>query len=412
MNNERKGTRYPGLSVMWKTVSNSCNLACDYCYFDGCNGLDMEKVRIQESILESFMQQYMPLTSGVASFAWQGGEPMLAGLDFFKRVVDLQMTYAPPHTTLNNAIQTNGTLITDEWAQFFKHYRFLVGVSLDGSRMIHNKRRPFGSGAGSYDAVMKGLEVLRRHQVDFNVLTVIHEDNVDKADELMDFYEREGLDYVQFIPAMNFKAQETEKAGDYLISPQQYGDFLCRTFDRWLQNGRPQRSVRQFDNLLSQTLNHPAELCTHRARCPLSLVIESNGDVFPCDFFMDEGNRLGNLKTDALTALLDSTPYAEFLSLKSRLPDACMNCEYLSQCHGGCPRNRNWMAEKPQVPDYFCASYRQLYAHSQAPLEVVATRIRTDWKQQWQKAGHALPSRNEACFCGSGLKYKKCCGQS
>lgn len=402
--------KFPGLSVMFKTVSNFCNLACDYCYFSGCSGMNIDEVRISDEILEAFMREYMPLTAGAASFAWQGGEPLLASIGFFRKAVQLQAQYALPHTTIINAVQTNGTLINEEWARFFKQYNILVGISLDGPKEIHDKRRPLGSGAGSYEAVMRGIEWLRRYDVDFNILTVIHEDNVNQAEQLLEYYNREGFHYVQFIPAMNFKAQELGETGEFLITPKQYGDFLCRAFDVWLADGRPRTSIRTFDNLLSQHLNHPAELCTHRASCPLSIVIESNGDVFPCDFYMNAAHRLGNVMHDRLPSMLQSSTMKQFQSLKPALPEACVSCEYLSYCHGGCPRNRRWSEHEAVGTDYFCASYKQLYKYSAERMEHLANTVRKDWLRQLKQFGQPLPSRNELCFCGSGLKFKKCCG--
>jgi uncharacterized protein len=236
---------------MWKTVSKSCNLTCDYCYYSSCGGKPGKIDKIDSTILEKFIKEYMSLSNGVASFAWQGGEPLLAGLDFFKEVVFLQAKYAPKNTIISNSLQTNATLITDEWARFFKQYNFLIGVSLDGPKEINDARRVTGHGMGSFDRVMHGIEQLRKNQVDFNILTVIHQDNVGRAGELMRFYQYEGFSHVQFIPCMDFRAQETNKPGQYLITPEQYGQFLCEAFDIWYNEGQPSRSIRFFDNLLS-----------------------------------------------------------------------------------------------------------------------------------------------------------------
>ncbi|MDP5274821.1 anaerobic sulfatase maturase [Chengkuizengella axinellae] len=400
-----------GLNVMWKTVSNYCNLACDYCYFNGCNGMKAEEVKIQTHLLQKFIKQYMKGVNKVASFAWQGGEPLLAGLDFFYDVVEMQVAFAPPHTSINNVIQTNGTLINEQWARFFKQYNFLVGVSIDGPPEIHDRHRTYSSGAGSYEAVMRGIDWLRKYEVDFNILTVIHEENVQLADQLMQFYEQEHFTYVQWIPAMNFKAQDNSNTVDYFISPASYGNFLCDAFDIWIKEGQPKTSIRVFDNLLTHHMNHPPELCIHQESCPKTLVIESNGDVYPCDFYMHESFKLGNVDEDSLSAILTHPKYAEFLDLKSTLPETCRSCEYLSLCHGGCPRNRRWISGKITNPDYFCTSYRQLYAHSQEKLSSLAQKIRQEWKHDWVESGHSLPARNESCFCGSGLKFKKCCGR-
>lgn len=206
-------SNHGSIGVMWKTVSEACNLACDYCYYSRCGGKPGKIDRIEYDVLEKFIKEYMAISNGVAKFAWQGGEPLLAGLEFFEKVVELQAKYAPPHTMISNSLQTNGTLLNDEIAQFLKKYNFLVGVSLDGPKEINDARRITGSGAGSFDRVMRGIELLRKHEVDFNILTVIHENNVNKAKELMEFYQREKFTFVQFIPCMDFRAQETDAKG-------------------------------------------------------------------------------------------------------------------------------------------------------------------------------------------------------
>jgi uncharacterized protein len=399
-----------GISVMWKTVSNTCNMACDYCYFEGSSQQRIADTRIPLHVLDAFMKPYMEGTDGVASFAWQGGEPLLAGTEFFHEVIRLQAKYAPPHTSIGNALQTNGTLINEQWAQLFKQYNFLIGVSIDGPKEIHNQHRPFGSGNGSFDAIMQGIDWLRKYKVDFNILTVVHADNVNHVDELMAFYEQEGFDYIQFIPCMDFTARNHHQSVSYAITPQQYGDFLCRAFDLWIGNGRPTTSIRFFDNLLSVYVNHRMESCIHSAECSRTLILESNGDAYPCDFYMGEAYKLGNVAVDSLQDILDHPAYKQFHLLKRQLPEACKSCEYLSLCHGGCPRNRTYIdTTQPVSPDYFCASYRQIYAYAHERLQTLALLLRQEWKLQYATSGRPLPERNDPCYCGSGKKYKHCC---
>ena len=401
------------IGVMWKTVSEDCNLACDYCYYSTCGGKPGPKInRIDSAILDKFIKDYMEHSQGAANFAWQGGEPLLAGLEFFEEVVYRQALYAPPHTIISNSLQTNATLINDRWASFFKTYNFLIGVSLDGPKEIHDARRVTSNGKGSFDRVMAGIEHLRKHRVDFNILTVIHSGNVGKAKELMTFYREQGLDYVQFIPCMDFRSQQVDRPGVYDITPGEYGDFLCEVFDEWYNDGDPQVSVRFFDNMLSVYTNREAELCIHRAACPTSLVLEQNGDAFPCDFFINEQWTVGNVANSSIADMLAHPNYARFHRMKPALPDKCRSCEWQRLCYGGCPRNRKWNPEGTESdPDYFCQSYMRIYAHAHERMQELGGRMRRElYAHNLQRYfdGKA-PGRNDPCPCGSGKKHKVCC---
>lgn len=404
---------YGNIGVMWKTVSEDCNLACDYCYYSTCGGKPGPHIRtIDDHVLETFIRGYMALSNGTASFAWQGGEPLLAGLEFFERVVSLQAKHAPPNTAISNALQTNGTLIHDRWAAFFKRYRFLIGVSLDGPKSVHDLRRVDGQGRGSFDRVMNGISHLRRHRVDFNILTVIHRENVRRAKELFAFYEQEGFGFVQFIPCMQFHSKRAEQPGVYEITPEEYGDFLCESFDCWYNGGNPVVSERFMDNMLSVYVRRGAELCTHRSVCPKTLILEHNGDAYPCDFYIHPDWKLGNVGTDPLADILSHPRYDDFLQLKPKLPEACRTCEWLHLCRGGCPRSRTWSVDwQPASPDYFCRSYRQLYSYAHermtALANVVRRRLFSDGAARLY--GGKLPGRNDPCACGSGSKFKLCC---
>lgn len=398
---------------MWKTVSEACNLACDYCYYSTCGGKPGPNVdRIAPETLDKFMREYMGLSRGAVSFAWQGGEPLLAGLDFFESAVALQAKYAPPHTIINNALQTNGTLIHERWAAFFKQYRFLIGVSLDGPRDIHDRRRVDAQGRGSFDRVMRGIAHLRGQRVDFNVLTVIHRGNVGKAKELFRFYQQEGFDFVQFIPCMQFHSKQIGQPGVYEITPEEYGDFLCEAFDCWYNDGSPVVSERFFDNMLNVYARRDAELCTRRRSCPKTLILEQNGDAFPCDFYLHPDWKIGNAGTDSLADLLNHPLYDRFAKMKPALPETCKSCEWLELCYGGCPRNRRWNEDASvSQPDYFCGSYRRVYAYAHDRMTALADRVRRNLFAEGLRGryGGRMPGRNDPCPCGSGKKFKACC---
>jgi len=399
------------LAVMWKTVSEDCNLACDYCYYSTCGGKPGPKInRIAPDVLEPVIRAYMQRTQGVASFAWQGGEPLLAGLPFFEEVVSLQARHAPPNTIISNAVQTNGTLINDRWARFFKTYNFLVGVSLDGPREVHDARRVDAGGNGTFDRVMKGIAHLDVAGVEYNILTVIHEGNVGRAGELVNFFANNRFAFIQFIPCMDFRSQQVDRPGVFTVTPEQYGAFLCEAFDHWYGDGPPKLSIRLFDNLLSLYAGREAEQCTHRAACPRTLILEQNGDAYPCDFYMHDDWKLGNAATDSLDRILAHPNYDRFLALKGDLPERCRSCQWQSLCHGGCPRNRSREEALP-APDYFCHSYLRLYAHAHERLQTLAAGVRRSLFDAHVSnvLKGKLPGRNDPCPCGSGKKFKQCC---
>ncbi|WHX49469.1 anaerobic sulfatase maturase [Paenibacillus woosongensis] len=416
MNQSCAAAAYGDVGVMWKTVSEDCNLACDYCYYSTCAGKPGPKInRIDSSILEKFIQEYMSISKGRASFTWQGGEPLLAGLSFFEEVVELQVKHAPPRTSISNSLQTNGTMINEKWAAFFKTYQFLIGVSLDGPQSIHDARRVDSRGAGSFDRVMKGIEVLRGHDVDFNILTVVHQGNVGKAQELMRFYEEQGFAYIQFIPCMSFRSQQIGMPGVYEITPEEYGNFLCEAFDYWYNEGKPRTSIRFFDNMLSSYLYRDPELCILSAGCSTMLVLEQNGDVYPCDFYIHEDWKLGNAATHSIEELLAHPLRDKFLGMKPTLPEMCRTCEYQRLCHGGCPRNRKWTEDlSASEVDYFCASYKQIYGYAEERMKKLGAELRQQLFERNLKLYFKgkLPGRNDLCACGSTRKYKHCCAEN
>ena len=292
----------PPLSVLFKTVSTDCNLDCSYCYYrESLEGTRVRR-RMEEPVLAAFMRQYMEYVADahVASFAWQGGEPTLAGLDFFERVVALEAESASGGMTIANALQTNAVLLDDRWGEFLRQYSFLVGVSLDGPEEVHDSIRRDRGGHGSFRRVMAGIEALRRHQVEFNILCVVGPHNVGRARDLMRFFRAEGFSHLQFIPAMAFQSVEPDVPAEYLITPTEYGDFLVELFDEWYQQGFPTVSVRTFDSIIQSYLGIPNDLCIYSERCDSGIVVEYNGDVYPCDFYVHPGWRLGNIMEESL----------------------------------------------------------------------------------------------------------------
>ena len=404
----------PPLSVMFKTVSNRCNLACSYCYYCDSAGAVASERGTNRQLIETFMPQYMAYVADCrsASLAWQGGEPTLANLAFFEQIVAAEARYAAPGTSLGNAIQTNGTLLDDAWGRFLHDYNFLVGISIDGPEAVHDSERRDRGGHGSFRNVMAGVEVLRRLAVPFNVLCVLGPHNIRSAPDLMRFFRREGIEYLQFIPAMAFQASEPRTPARYLISAGEYGGFLVELFDEWLRDGVPRVSIRIFDNFLQSFLGMPNNLCAHGDTCSAGLVIEQNGDCYPCDFYMDSPWKLGNVLEQPLTEIVRNPAWPAFERQKSPLPASCAACEYHAWCKGGCPRNRMLGDDGTTGPDYFCAAYKQFFAYAETRLRALRDRVRNymAFSEQLLLPGSLSVGRNDRCPCGSNRKHKVCCG--
>ena len=267
-------------------------------------------------------------------------------------------------------------------------------------------------GQGSFERVMRGISYLQKHQVDFNILTVIHKNNVNKAQELMQFYKEHQFGFIQFIPCMDFRSQQVDVPGVYEITPEDYGNFLCEVFKIWYNDGNPYISIRFFDNMLSVYVNREAELCTHRIACPKTFILEHNGDAYPCDFYIHPDWKLGNIGTHSLDEILASPIHDKFLKMKPQLPEKCKVCSWKHLCHGGCPRNRRWSAADSEFDvDYFCSSFKHIYSYAHERMQSLGDSLRKEWFHVGVKDDYQgkLPSRNDLCACGSKRKYKHCC---
>lgn len=349
-------------SVLVKPVSADCNLACEYCFYSSKAALypETRRHRMSERVLRELVSQFMSLSFDRASFCWQGGEPTLAGLDFFKQAIKYQGLFGVPGQVVENSLQTNGVLIDEEWAVFLARYRFLVGVSLDGPAELHDYYRRDRGGGASYERVMRGIEWLRRYSVDFNILVLLNERNIRHPRELYRFFLDQGFRYLQFIPCVE-RNPETGEIAHYSITPEQYGRFLCEVFDEWAGEGVPTVYVRDFEELLISYVTGEAPSCTFSRDCGKYVVVEYNGDVYPCDFFVEPEWLLGNIMEQSLEEIIDGPKFAEFSLRKRRLAANCKGCPWLKYCHGGCPKH--WV-QLGLDHNYFCQSYRMLFEHA------------------------------------------------
>jgi len=319
--------------------------------------------RMSDELLEKLISDYLGLGFAHGCFAWQGGEPTLMGLEFFRKVVSLQNKYKRDAQVITNTLQTNGLLLDRQWCEFLYENEILVGISLDGPREIHDHYRLDRGGRGTFDRVMAAIENCRNCKVEFNILVLLNNLNVERCDELFDFFTGNDFRFLQFIPALEMNEDKTAVA-DFAVKPEQYGRFLCRLFDRWKEYGVKKLSIRFFDSILSgYTHGRPSD-CTFDTRCNSYVVVEHNGDVFCCDFFVTDKWRLGNIKDTPIEELFDSRLKRDFARAKRDIANKCFTCRYLSVCRGGCLKDRDINGQGYRQPSYFCESYRQFFDYA------------------------------------------------
>jgi uncharacterized protein len=368
---------------------------------------------MSEAVLEKMIRGYLSTPQPVYTFGWQGGEPMLMGLDFFRKVTDLQKKYGRAGARIANGVQTNATLIDDETAEHFARYRFLVGCSLDGPAQIHDRYRRTKGGRTSHAAVLKGIHILERHRVEFNILVLVTRANVHRAKEVYTYMVDQGFFYHQYIPCVEFDEKGTLLP--FAITGQQWGDFMCSIFDMWYARDRNRVSVRYFDAVLQKMINGCANICTLGNDCRQYFVVEHNGDIYPCDFYVREDLKLGNIMDTSWEEALDSPLYKDFGVQKSRRNPACTTCDCLYLCMGDCLKHRTCGDHIAGNLSWLCAGWQQLIRHARDRLQDIAEELRS--RQPVQRSQTYRPittskvGRNQPCPCGSGIKYKKCCGR-
>lgn len=328
--------------------------------------------RMSDAVLETLIRDSMQI--GVSTFSWQGGEPTTMGLDFYKRTVELEIKYGLPGMSVANALQTNGVLLDAKWARFLAEYKFLIGLSVDGPKRLHDLYRKDAQGKGTFDRVMTAAKVLTDNAVEFNVLTLLNDRNVKEPDAVYDFLMANDISFMQFVPCVEPGGKA--EAAPFSITPEDYGEFLVRVFDRWVEDF-PNVSIRDFDDLLMRELGRRPGTCTVSDRCGSYVVVEHNGDVFACDFFVISKWRLGNIMETPLAEIVQSEKLEEFAQAKSAIGPACEKCSFVSQCYGGCQKHRIVLGGRPTDPSYFCKAYKRLFAHAQPQMPELAERIRT-----------------------------------
>ena len=428
---------------MAKPSGSVCNIDCTYCFY-----LEKEKLyphlnknwRMSDEVLERYVSQYIDAQDvPQVNFAWQGGEPTLLGVDFYRRAVELQKRYAGGKE-ITNAFQTNGILLDDRWGEFLAENDFLIGVSIDGPRPLHDRYRVDKGQKPTFDRVMAGLEVLKRHEVEFNTLTVLQNHNADHPLEVYGFLKGIGSHFMQFIPIVERIARQPAADGLELIDPGfagraqvsrwsvgagQYGRFLCKVFDEWVLHDVGDYFVQMFDVALGSWLGQDAGLCIFAETCGKALIIEHNGDLYSCDHFVYPDYRLGNVADATIREMVDSPRQRRFgQDKKDTLPRYCRECEFRFACNGGCPKHRFTRTPAGEEGlNYLCRGYKMFFAHADPYMRYMAAELRRggapasvmEWARRRRSeaaAGSKEPGRNDPCPCGSGSKFKRCCGRS
>ena len=426
--------------VLAKPTGAVCNLDCTYCFF-----LSKELLypgsgfRMAGDLLELYLSQLIEAHAGAPEVvvAWQGGEPTMMGLDFFRRAVRLADGMRRPGQRIAHTMQTNGTLLDDEWGEFLAAQGFLVGLSVDGPRDIHDAYRVDKGGKGSFDRVMRGLGVLRRHGVDWNALGTVHAANQDRGLETYRFLRDEcGARFMQFIPIVErttpdllpvandgwgdkpadrpFYAQRGDVVTERSVSPGGYGRFLIDVFEDWVRRDIGEVYVQMFDVALANWYGEQPGLCVHSETCGLALALEHTGDLYSCDHYVEPGYRLGNIRDKKMLDLIATPRQAEFGRAKrDTLPRYCRECDVRFACHGGCPKDR--FATTPDGEPglhYLCPSYQAFFRHIRPVMAEMcelldAGRAPSEVARRYARAD-ATRGRNDPCTCGSGRKWKNC----
>ena len=372
---------------MAKPIGPICNLDCRYCYYLNKEALYPrgENFRMSPEVLETYIRDYLALQVGhELSMTWQGGEPTLLGLEFFERVVALQQKYAGGRKVAN-AIQTNGTRLTPEWCRFFKANDFLVGLSIDGPRKLHDTYRVDKGNKPTFDSVMTGLKLLKRHGVEFNTLTVVSASNVKRPLEVYEFLKEQGSGFLQFIPLVERTdatspvevATTRSEVTRWSVPAVAYGEFLCTIFDHWVRADVGKVFVQLFDVALGIWSGRGSSLCVFSEDCGRALAVEHNGDLFSCDHFVYPKYNLGNLLNTSLGDMVNSAAQQAFGEAKSTtLPKYCRECDVRFACHGECPKNRFTLTPDGEPGlNHLCAAYKRFFTHIDAPMRTMTTLL-------------------------------------
>jgi len=369
----------PAFHLMAKPGGPRCNLSCHYCFYLRKGDLyPGSRFCMSDEVLEEYTRQTIKAHCiPEVTFAWQGGEPTLLGLDFFEKAIVLQKKYCRPGMVIHNTIQTNGILLDDAWCEFFRKNRFLVGISIDGPRELHDACRTDAAGRGTFDRVMQGLALLKKHKVDFNILCTVNAVNGDHPREVYRFFRDEvRAQFIQFIPVVERDLQ-SDTVTPLSVGPEQYGKFLIGVFDEWVKHDVGSIYVQHFDTALANWYGEPHGICVFSPTCGSAMVIEHNGDIYSCDHFVDRDYLVGNILEVPIIELVNSDMQRHFgQNKREKLPKHCRECPVLFACRGECPKNR-FVTTPDGEPglNYLCEGYKLFFSHIDRPMKFMVEEL-------------------------------------
>jgi len=369
--------------IFVKPAGAICNLRCSYCYYLEKKSLYSGDHRclMSEEILEKYVIQHISATTEkIITFSWHGGEPLLAGIDFFRKAVELQKLHKPAGKEILNGLQTNGTLLDDDWCRFLSEENFAVGISIDGPADLHNKFRLTRDGKGSFEKVLEGFNLLKSYGVLPEILCVVNAENVDHPKEIYNLFKSLEVRYIAFLPLVEKNTVSPSGVTEKSVPSEKFGQFLCAIFDEWVENDIGRIKIQIFEEAIRTAFNQDHTLCIFKKNCGGVPVVEHTGDFYSCDHYVNSSNLLGNIRDHSLADFLDSKKQKEFGLIKSQsLPQYCLNCEVLSMCNGECPKNRFISAPDGEPGlNYLCPGYKIFFNHCRPFVDAISDA----WKNQ------------------------------
>jgi len=413
--------------IFAKPISYICNLGCRYCYYSKKENLYPrgKSLRMSDDILKEYIVQHIgAYPEQVIRFSWHGGEPTVLGLDYFRKIVEIQRKHQPPNRRILNGMQTNGTLLDTEWGRFLGSEDFVIGLSLDGPQNMHDRYRLTKDGQPTFAQTMRGYHILQQYRIPHDILCVVNAHNAQYPLKVYRFFKEIKASYVTFLPMVEPQPDAQRGVSDLTMTAAAWGNFLCTIFDEWVEQDIGLIKVQIFEEATRTAFDQEHSLCIFRPVCGEIPVVEHNGDFYSCDHYVDAEHRLGNIKQTPLVELLESPAQRAFGQIKrDALPGYCLECEVRDMCNGECPKNR-FIRTPDGEPglNYLCAGYKRFFNHCRSFVKEVAAQWRrqnlmveqstTPTQASKDPTADRIASkigRNDPCPCGSGLKYKKCC---